>query len=574
MKQLKDISFDVRNLKSGALKAYILFVALIMPLMVIKTVFMSRLYTYAFASAYEHAVDHYLVYRTTFFVVFSAIAALILLFGKNRRIGIYPVLFVCLLILSVILSKDRLLSLAGCDEQFEGVFVLLSYVVVFYASKYLTGVEGGPGFMKRILCISLILNSLICIVQGAAMNVKAYGTLYNSNYAGFFLAVLIPVTLWQLISDHFGEKEPVMKQTMSGQSSLRHGIKWLPIPTLIFALIAIIMTGARTAVAAVVLVAVIMIIYRFFPSQKVIFILSAVVMTVLIIVLVSAFFSAGAGTYSNKVKDVSILEEGIGFDLGGEVLTVAFDMPDEDHYYFVVKNESGEELPYDENAQGTMYEIKDERYDDFSFTIADYGSFKGFLVYTDNRTWYFYRDTQGEYFYLNGYTRPEKFVRAPFIGFEKNEGFASNRGYIWSRTLGLFSCEQGSLSSKEQEFMASSLESLSHVGIKELFLGFGPDTFATVFPQNDVNKYLLTDIPYKMIITRPHSFFLQTGVQLGIPMFCLLLWLGAGLFAVSVKKQDPVTALTLLLFAICGLFYDSTPIVMPVFMLILGMKKD
>ena len=108
MKQLKDISSRGENLKSGVLKVYVLFVALIMPLMVIKTVFMSRLYTYAFASVYEHAVDHYLVYRTIFFVLFSAIAAVILLFDKNRRIGIYPVLFVCLLILSVILSKDEI----------------------------------------------------------------------------------------------------------------------------------------------------------------------------------------------------------------------------------------------------------------------------------------------------------------------------------------------------------------------------------------------------------------------------------------------------------------------------------
>ncbi len=539
------------------LKAYVFFTALIMPLMVIKTTYMSRLYTYAFASPYEYAVDHYLVFRTIFFVVFSAIIAVVLLTDKKGRIGIVPVLFVCLLLLSTALSKDRLLSVAGCDEQFEGIFVLLAYAVAFYASKNLAGYEGSSVFIRRMLCLSLLLNSLICIFQGAVMSVKAYGTLYNPNYAGFFLAVLIPEVLWSLIA----HRSVISKQSTVSERPEKKGFivvidsVFFRAVVLIFAVIALCMTGARTAMAAAFISAAIMIFYRFFPNRKSMFIPCSVVMVILMIFLTAKFVGAGAKPHITRIRDVAILEDGIGFDMADDELTVAFDMPDEDHYYFMVKNASGEDLPYAENREGTMYEIKDDRYEDFSFTIVDYGSFKGFLVYTDGRTWYFYRDSQGEYFYLNGYTRPEKFVRAPFAGFEGNESFASNRGYIWSRTLGLYSKKEGP----------------SSAGIKEIMTGSGPDTFSTVFLQNDVNKYLLTDIPYKMIITRPHSIYLQTVVQLGLPILLLLVWFGIALFSVSVKRGDTVTALTLFVLFFCGVFYDSTPIVMPVFLLIAGM---
>jgi hypothetical protein len=60
-------------------------------------------------------------------------------------------------------------------------------------------------------------------------------------------------------------------------------------------------------------------------------------------------------------------------------------------------------------------------------------------------------------------------------------------------------------------------------------------------------------------------------VQLGLPVLLLLVWFGIALFSVSVKRGDTVTALTLFVLFFCGVFYDSTPIVMPVFLLIAGM---
>ena len=199
-----------------------------------------------------------------------------------------------------------------------------------------------------------------------------------------------------------------------------------------------------------------------------------------------------------------------------------------------------------------MYALADPLYAGFEFTVADYESFKGFIVCTEGRTWYLYRSDAGEYFYLNGYTRPEKFVTAPYVGFQGREGFATGRGYIWSRTLGLF----------------------PQMGVKELLLGYGPDTFSTVFPQNDVKKYILTDFPYKMIVTRPHSIYLQTTVQMGMPFALALLWLLLHGMYSCLKQGQVGHAALLLTFALCGLFYDSNPVVTPVFMLIIGMTGN
>jgi hypothetical protein len=92
---------------------------------------------------------------------------------------------------------------------------------------------------------------------------------------------------------------------------------------------------------------------------------------------------------------------------------------------------------------------------------------------------------------------------APHIGFEGHERFATNRGWIWSRTFPMLG--------------------------KAIFTGYGPDTYAVFFPQKDVawkmNLYGATNI----VVDKPHNWYLQTAVNTGIVSLLLLLWFLAGI---------------------------------------------
>lgn len=75
--------------------------------------------------------------------------------------------------------------------------------------------------------------------------------------------------------------------------------------------------------------------------------------------------------------------------------------------------------------------------------------------------------------------------------FENHPNFASGRGFIWSRSLPLM-----------------------FKSVKNVLVGTGPDTFAINYPHYDyVNLY--RGGYHGKIITKPHSLYLQIGVQTG-----------------------------------------------------------
>src|SRR5690606_8579420 len=113
-----------------------------------------------------------------------------------------------------------------------------------------------------------------------------------------------------------------------------------------------------------------------------------------------------------------------------------------------------------------------------------------FYVTIDNHNWFFTNQTgDGSYYYMNNYGRPDKIITAPHALFSGYEGYASGRGYIWSRTLPLLK--------------------------KHIILGSGADTYMIAFPQQDyvgLSNYGYGD----QLVTKPHNLYLQVGVQTGL----------------------------------------------------------
>ena len=107
---------------------------------------------------------------------------------------------------------------------------------------------------------------------------------------------------------------------------------------------------------------------------------------------------------------------------------------------------------------------------------------------------------EGEMYYISPNGTGIKLKEIESLGFKNNQGFATYRGYIWSRTLPL---------------------------IKEtLFIGHGADTFAIYFPQDDFAGrynigYLTNDI--SIMVDKPHSMYLGTAVNTGVISLIALL---------------------------------------------------
>lgn len=88
---------------------------------------------------------------------------------------------------------------------------------------------------------------------------------------------------------------------------------------------------------------------------------------------------------------------------------------------------------------------------------------------------------------------------APHVGFDGHERFATNRGWIWSRTLPILG--------------------------KAIIAGYGPDTFAVYFPQKDIAWKMNLYGAANIVVDKPHNWYLQTAVNTGVVSLLLLLWL-------------------------------------------------
>lgn len=144
----------------------------------------------------------------------------------------------------------------------------------------------------------------------------------------------------------------------------------------------------------------------------------------------------------------------------------------------------------------------------------------------------------------------------------KNESFASGRGYIWSRAIPLLK--------------------------KSILVGYGPDTFAYIFPQNDIVGKLNYGAIWA-VIGKPHNWYLQIALGSGVlSLLCLLgvfIWYGVRTIGVFARKRGENCTedcsgsvilskgifVSVIAYLITGLFNDSVVSVSPIFWMMVGL---
>lgn len=529
--------------------------------------------------------DDYFLYFKQLFMVISGICMLIfascsIYFGNRKfkfhKLYIPLLIYVGMALLSTFLSTNRSFGLSGSLEQFETIFVQLSYFMLCYYTYLIIKTENDIKFIMRFLLGSITLLSILGLTQITGHNFiisdlglkllypkkllpyvtsvsQNFGdngvflTLLNPNYVGVYVLLVMPILFVLLI----------------------YCKKLLPALIYCFLIlgmgISLLGSGSKTAILVMAVTFILMIVLvrkqliKYYKLYLPIMILGLIAFSIVLIKfdLFTKIKSGLTATTSNTLlTDIQTNDDNVMIEYNGNKLYFQFYTDSSTYFYAGMVDESGNPIECVEGDTYNEYIASDERFAGITVKPILFEETYGFSVTIDGIEWDFTNQTEdGTYYYINN-GKLDKMVKAKHSKLlEGYEMFASGRGYLWSRTLPL---------------------------IKDhLLLGSGAETFLLEFPNNDYfykNLYSFQN----QTITKPHNLYLQIAVQYGfislIAFIVFLMWYFISSIRLYIKgaldsysKQIGAAILVSVTgYMISGLINDSTIAIGPVFWGLIG----
>lgn len=556
----------------------------VVPLIVKEFQYHNYLNEYAWFSNEEETIDFFLAWKSYILIAIAAVMTIIIGFkiGKDKKklkltyafipLGVYAVV----VLISTIFSVDHYFSLHGIFEQFESMWVLLGYcVVTFYAFLFVNsdldlqeifkwffystcvviaiGLSQAVGwdFYQTQLGKTLIttgrspeeLQSLIFNFEKG----RTYMSFYNPNYVGVYVSLTAPVFLIPAIfSKKMGDR-------------IKYGFVFLAL------MVCLVKSKSSTGVLAmgVSLCLLALLLKDYYKKYW------KIIVSVMVAVIIGfiAYDQFNDHVFTHKfanlftrtpvegfLSEIQTNDDHLAITFGGEKLIVR--LAEEDSGLKVdLRNEDGTEIPsvLMEDAKVT---VQDERFDEMTFFVADFGEFYGIGMELYGEKWYFTNQTEdGTYYYVNKYGKLDKIVTPESMVFNGIEHFATDRGYEWSRTIPLI--------------------------LKRPLFGYGPDTFTLIFPQDDyVGNYNF--VYMRGLMTKPHSLYLQVASQTGLIALAALLVFYGIYFVSSIRlywkkgfhsylsQMGIAVLIGTFAYMVAGIANDSTIAVAPIFYAFMG----
>ena len=525
-------------------------------------------------------------------VVFSVLAVLLLVMlvyklvkmdkglRKESLLRMAPILvYAFFVILSTIGSEDVYYSIYGSMDAKEPFLVLLGYAVVaFYA---FLAVESTDDLIKLVdaAIIGASCMALIGVLQamgtdpvlwegvqklyvgqefvrnGGELSAvfpkgMAYGTLYNPNYVGTYVAMYAPLVLTGLIA-----YKKIWKKLVCGCS-------FVGLMVMLFA------SQSRTGLISVIAVAVVAILFLGRGLWKYWYLVIPGI--TFVIMSFSLIDVSRDNLLTNRLKAMFVIEKSTnpvnGVDTTGNGVrvlykdteyTVSMSVKNEDFAYKVKEGDT--QLPVEYNEDKSLAYFTLSTGDTITIQTAQFSQFAGsfgFGLFINDRDFYFTNQMiAGNYKYINEVGRLDECI-IPDNVLQGYEGVASGRGYAWGRTIPLL--------------------------WDNFAIGSGPDTYAIEFPQNDYVARYESGFD-NVIFTRPHNFYLQMGVQTGtlsliafLVFYAIYFVKSCGMYCFRKFRQvEEWMGLALFLgtvgFMAAGLANDSLIVITPTFYMLLGM---
>jgi len=533
----------------------------------------------------EYFGDTFLVYRQWWFtgIAFYMLFVLLMKFVSDKKslrcsVTCIPMgVFALFSLLSAVFSEYPGFAFKGSFEQFENVFVLMGYTLMIYYIFLIVESEDEVRYIIYVLTFSTMALGLIGTLQtlgfdllstdfvkglimpanlGAEVKTKAGAntavmTLYNPNYVGVYVAMLFPLySVLVLFAKSWKER-------------LAYAV------TLVLLLISLYGSGSKAAFLVIAVEMLVLVVLMRRPILKFWYlVIPAATALVAVFLLVN---QARDNVYIDRIQQalklrkteyalesIETLKDGVHIRYKGNELIVALDAGDGDNYRFETYDTAGAEIQMKLMEDGYTYRIEDERFEGFELSLIAYEETVCFEVLIEGHMWRFTNlyDGSGEYYYLTEKGKFDKLFMAEQVIFGDYERVLSGRGYIWSVTIPLLK--------------------------KYFVLGSGADTFVTAFPQQDYLRLWRNGFSTQ-IMSKPHSLYLQVGVQNGviamlgmITFFVMYLLQSVRLYIASkfesfYEQAGAAVLLAVFGFAVMGISNDSSMTVSPIFWAIAGL---
>lgn len=527
--------------------------------------------------------DFFSYYKAVFLLIATA-AATVIFFLHRRRLAIkksaiyYPMaVYALLILLASVFSEYKGTAFYGFPDRYEGALVLLAYLTIGFLALNFVQNEKHIRLILGCLFVSAGLIGVLGIFQffgldllrseaGRALILPVgfrhlaeelslvfekhtiYATLYNPNYVGSYMAMLLPLSV--AVFYYARPKKQIYASFVFS--------------CLMFA----VLIGCNSR-AGIVGVSLAFLLLLFFQHRIIIANWKRSISLVLGFVLIIFVLNAVSGgrtlrTLASIVPAASGVEPVEGLELrdivpGKKELQFIFA---DDKLVFnctdglvEVENAAGKALTYHFDEEEELLMFNEEPFQACGFMVWEEENILG--VGVEGKKIYFTIDREG-FKDINHRWEAVALEHAEAWGFAGRERLGSGRGYIWSRSLPLLK--------------------------NTLFLGYGPDTFPFYFPQNDFfAKMIFLGNPYDLV-DKPHNLYLQTALNTGLlSLAAMLVMFGLYLFA-SVRlyyqyRSDFYNFYYLTGFAVflsvagylvAGLFNDSLVSVAPVFWVLFG----
>jgi len=510
---------------------YILLMPLMMLIMIVPLIVRARLLELeglelANWTGNSIQLDYFSYYKSVAVMILSYGAFILMMLLKlfnqveiRKSLYYIPVgIYIILTGLSYVFSEDPLVSARGFIELFQGVVVLISYMLIMV---YALNVVKKDWHLLALTFAFIFVGVMVFIVGFTqyfgfdllrtsfahyfmfpenlafyADNIDyrfgkytIYGTMYNSNFVGSFAALMVPfaLTLYLFVQKRLylvltGLFVLMMVFTGLGSNS-RAGIVGVSAGLVLF-----------------------VILFRARLKEKYLRTLS---IFLLVIIQSVAMNVVSEGRIFGEFSKLSLSNEWERIEEIGESRVKFNDLIFEEDRILILTEAQSIAVSYNEtdgyhveDLEGnTVPMIVDE---DGTFTLEGY-EFSGTINQTINdedqvtqtallitmyhQNFAFYQGDERLMMSGTGGASEIEYpeVFSPLIGYER---FASSRGYIWSRSIPLL--------------------------FDQLLLGEGPGMYAISFPQHDYIGKINGLSTYSIIVDKPHNLYLQIGIETGL----------------------------------------------------------
>lgn len=549
--------------------------------------------TYNFYNGNREMFDFYAYWKSRIIILTGIICAITLgiehlssnfSFIKKNKSYIFLGIFAFFTIVSAFLSPYRDIALNGYPERFEGLWVYLSYFTIFvYSINFIKSYKDlktlilftmgasvimsivaftqfvGNNFLATDLGLNLIvpreLESLKQDISFSFGKGIAYGTLYNPNYLGSYASMLLPITLYPLISKCFSKAEK--------------GLSILALMGCIFMLFS---SNSRAGLIGVMISFLAgLIVFRkdFLRVNK----KQVTYISLSLIVLIGAFTFFTQDVLKVQVNsllsDISkIISQNNEFNLREEILLQDIIINNNEirietkentlviinqNGDIIIKNEDGDDL--DLIAENNRFVFQDEKYSNIILERFHYEPASiEFLRYRQNGISLYIGIDNNEIVLMDNKLIPidlNELYNTESWGFNGLEKIGSSRGYIWSRSFPILK--------------------------DSVIIGSGPDTFAAVFPQNDLFAKLYAYNSTELLTDKPHNMYIGIGITIGLfglTAFMCLIYIS---LRNSLKYKSNILlkliGLAILGYLGSGIFNDSVVGVAQIFWILLAIPN-